>query len=222
MNMNYFNYQFMYFQNAIPPQICDLIIERGTKKIQKSDEKDTIATTGNSAQKSKKRTKAVEHLKDADDPSKSYIRDTTVTWLNQDWMYHLIIPYIDKANQEAGWGFEYASHEHIQFGQYMPPRKKDETGQFYGWHEDTLYNPETDDVRKISTIVALSDPNDYTDGELMLDMGEYAEERYINAKEIMPKGTILVFPSTTYHMVKPVTRGERYSLVLWTRGPRFK
>jgi predicted 2-oxoglutarate/Fe(II)-dependent dioxygenase YbiX len=33
--------------------------------------------------------------------------------------------------------------------------------------------------------------------------------------EIAPRGSIVVFPSHVWHRVKPVTKGTRYSLVIW-------
>jgi PKHD-type hydroxylase len=42
------------------------------------------------------------------------------------------------------------------------------------------------------------------------------------AKEISPKGSIIVFPSFLWHRVKPVMQGTRYSLVLWNLGYPFK
>ena len=42
------------------------------------------------------------------------------------------------------------------------------------------------------------------------------------AKEITPKGSIIVFPSFVWHRVKPVTKGLRYSLVNWNLGWPFK
>ena len=50
---------------GIPPEICDLIIKKGLEKIEESDLEDTIASTGGSGQKSKKR------------KSKKYIFSTT-------------------------------------------------------------------------------------------------------------------------------------------------
>ena len=44
----------------------------------------------------------------------------------------------------------------------------------------------------------------------------------IKAKEILPKGSIIVFPSDVWHRVKPVTKGVRYSLVVWHLGHPFK
>ena len=35
-------------------------------------------------------------------------------------------------------------------------------------------------------------------------------------------GSALMFPSFVLHRVAPVTRGERYSLTLWSHGPAFR
>ena len=36
------------------------------------------------------------------------------------------------------------------------------------------------------------------------------------------KGTIVVFPSFVWHRVTPVTKGTRYSLVVWNLGLPFR
>ena len=79
-------------------------------------------------------------------------------------------------------------------------------------------------VRKLSLVCSLTCPTAYGEGELILDTGAYKseEERYINAKEKMPKGSILVMTSDTYHKVNPITSGKRYSMVFWARCPKFK
>ena len=40
--------------------------------------------------------------------------------------------------------------------------------------------------------------------------------------EILPKGSLVVFPSFVWHRVKPVTKGVRYSLVIWNLGYPFR
>ena len=47
-------------------------------------------------------------------------------------------------------------------------------------------------------------------------------KRFHEVEEIRPQGSIIVFPSYVYHQVTPVTRGTRYSLVLWSLGQPFK
>ena len=44
----------------------------------------------------------------------------------------------------------------------------------------------------------------------------------MKAKQILPKGSIVVFPSFVWHRVKPITKGSRYSLVVWNLGDPFK
>tara|TARA_Y100000593_G_C4286068_1_gene325537 strand:- start:890 stop:1537 length:648 start_codon:yes stop_codon:yes gene_type:complete len=214
---------FCIFKRVIPPEICDLIIKKGLEKIEESDLEDTIASTGGSGQKSKKRKIPVENLATANDPANSYIRDTAVSWFDEPWVSHLFNPYFDTANQtHLRLDYDLTFTENGQFGQYLP--SKDNTGQFYGWHQDGGTYFEDGTVRKLSLVCSLTCPTAYGEGELILDTGAYKseEERYINAKEKMPKGSILVMTSDTYHKVNPITSGKRYSMVFWARGPKFK
>jgi PKHD-type hydroxylase len=41
-------------------------------------------------------------------------------------------------------------------------------------------------------------------------------------KGIIPRGSIVVFPSFIWHRVKPVTEGIRYSLVIWNLGQPYR
>ena len=89
------------------------------------------------------------------------------------------------------------------------------TGGFYEWHmdNDTLgkYQPP---VRKISMTLLLSDPSTFEGGELeFMSKGKVAK---------LQQGQAIFFASWLQHRVKPVTRGERNSLVMWFGGPSFK
>ena len=74
----------------------------------------------------------------------------------------------------------------------------------------------------------LTDGSEYEGGELEFDFRNYDphirdELKHLKqAKEILPKGSIVVFPSFVWHRVKPVTKGTRYSLVMWNLGYPFK
>ena len=68
-----------------------------------------------------------EDLQDSN--SKHYVRDSNVSWLNDKWIYDLIHPFIQKANVECGWGYQWDYSEQCQFTVY---NKK----QFYNWHSD--------------------------------------------------------------------------------------
>lgn len=77
-------------------------------------------------------------------------------------------------------------------------------------------------TRKISMTVNLTNPDNYDGGDLKFDFGPHNDKRYHTCKEIRPKGSIIVFPSFVHHQVTPVTRGTRYSLVMWNLGKPFK
>ena len=76
-----------------------------------------------------------------------------------------------------------------------------------------------DKVRKLSMTVNLTNPDNYAGGNLKFDLGPHAgKKRFKVCEEIRPQGSIIIFPSFLYHCVTPVTRGTRYSLVLWSLG----
>ena len=95
------------------------------------------------------------------------------------------------------------------------PLKKDGSGLEGKYsHDAKKWNK----VRKISMTVNLSDPKDYEGGNLKFDLGPHVKERFKICHEIRPQGSLIIFPSFTYHCVTPVTSGTRYSLVLWCLG----
>ena len=91
----------------------------------------------------------------------------------------------------------------------------DTTGEVpghYSWHVDT--GPGTSAMRKISISVQLSDPNNYEGCDLtVMDHGN----NVVGTKE---RGSFNIFPSYMPHMVSPITKGERYALVIWVHGSR--
>ena len=72
-------------------------------------------------------------------------------------------------------------------------------------------------------IIQLSDPKDYEGG--FLEFAHHKNEphkcEYVKAREGLPRGSIIVFPSYTWHRVTPVTKGTRLSLVQWNLGPGY-
>lgn len=53
----------------------------------------------------------------------------------------------------------------------------------------------------------------------MFDFGEHSkDDRFHKCEVAREQGSIIVFPSFVYHMVEPITRGTRYSLVMWNLG----
>ena len=210
--MNISNY-YWYFKSAIPPKICDDIIKYGLTQAE------TMARTGGYGDK--------ELTKDQVKDMKRK-RNSDLVWLNDTWIYKELHPYVHEANKQAGWKFDWDWSESCQFTKYKH-------NQYYDWHCDSWdkpYNkPKTQNhgtIRKLSMTCQLTDGSEYTGGELEFDFRNYDphmrdEDKHLRrAKEILPKGSIIVFPSFVWHRVKPVTAGTRYSLVVWHLGKPFK
>jgi len=179
-----------------------------------------------------------------------YVRDSEVTWLTEQWIYDLVTPLIHKANKMAGWNFIIDHFEDIQFTKYNSPGgfygwHNDSSGDWHARYkrfipglthkteklEDnknnqgryTLFPDYVGKVRKISMTLNLSTENSYEGGNLKFDFGPHSSgERFKVCEEIRPQGSMIVFPSYEYHCVTPVTKGTRYSLVLWSLGAPFK
>jgi PKHD-type hydroxylase len=210
--MNLTNY-YWYFQSAIPERICDDISKYG-KQLQEQ-----MAVTGGYGDSKKLNQKQIKDLKTK--------RDSNIVWMNDRWIYKEIQPYIHSANANAGWNFEWDFSESCQFTKY---RK----GQYYDWHCDSWdrpyirehpNDPSHGKIRKLSVTVTLSDPKDYKGGELEFDFRNKDPDKKPNilkCKEILPKGSLVVFPSFVWHRVCPVKSGERNSLVIWNLGYPFK
>jgi len=209
--MNIHNY-YWYFKAAVPPKICDDIIRYGLSK------SESMALTGGYG--NKKLTK--NEIKDM-----KRKRNSDLVWLNDAWIYKELHPYIHKANRDAGWNFEWDRSESMQFTKYK-------LNQYYDWHCDSWdkpyekEGPDKGKIRKLSMTCQLTDGSEYEGGELEFDFRNYdphmrEETKHLKkAKEILPKGSIIVFPSFVWHRVKPVTKGVRYSLVMWNLGYPFK
>lgn len=207
------NNYYWYFQSALSPKFCDDVIKYATTKNLKK------ALTGQYTSKQEKGKKLSK--KDLLDLKKK--RDSNVVWLNDSWIYKEIHPYINEANKRAGWNFDWDWSESIQFTKYSK-------SQFYDWHCDSYQEPFNSDdknfdgkIRKLSVTCSLSNPKDYAGGELEFQFRDNQDPTDTRVcKEILPQGSIVVFPSHVWHRVKPVTKGTRYSLVVWNLGFPFK
>ena len=142
------------------------------------------------------------------DPEK---RITTISWIpfkDMPEMYRDIEKTMLQANNNH-FGFEgMRLTEVAQFTHYL-------TGGFYDWHMDNdVAGKHQPPVRKISMTLLLSDPSTFEGGELeILSEGKPAK---------LKQGQALCFASWLQHRVKPVTQGDRKSLVMWFGGPSFK
>ncbi len=213
--MNLKNYYYC-FQSVLSPKICDNILEYGKKH------QAEMAIIGGYD-------KPKEQISKEEINNIQRKRKSDIVWMNDTWIYKEIHPYIHEANRAADWNFEWDFSESCQFTKYG-------VNQYYGWHCDSWdipYNKPEDPkthgkIRKLSVTISLTEPNEYVGGNLEFDFRNQTDwETDKNARikecvEIKPRGSIIVFPSFVWHRVTPVTKGTRYSLVLWNVGYPFK
>jgi PKHD-type hydroxylase len=194
---------FYYFKKAVPIKTCEKILKAGHEKIAHQ-----AVTEG----------KGFNRLK----------RKCKVAWINDEWIYEIINPFIHAANKQAGWNFHWDWNEDSQFTIY-------EKGHYYGWHSDR--SEKTLDIltkkghknykgktRKLSLTLQLTEKSEYEGGDFQVMWISHDKKDFINivtindAKDV---GTVIIFPSFTYHQVLPITRGKRESLVNWSLGNEF-
>ena len=246
------HYSYFYFKSAIDEKWCDTVTKLGLQGIEKSkiEGKTTTGRTENNhltKQENDKRKPLNDKTfcnMNIDNENETYIRDSEVSWLLDQFIYDTVFPFVSEANRRAGWHYDFDWAEACQFTKYG-------LNQFYGWHNDGLgdhissYSKDKDrnkklynldntkltfdenwenKVRKLSVTINLTDPKNYDGGNLKFDLGptKTKRERYVECAEIRPKGSIIIFPSQYYHQVTPVTRGIRYSLVMWILGKPFR
>jgi PKHD-type hydroxylase len=248
---------YYWYNSIINSDLCQKIISLGKNKIDylKSKGIDISGVTiGNKEKQSmvgavpmqdKTNQELIENTKIKNVEENVYVRDSDVAWLDDKWLYDLLLPHIYDANKKAGWFYDLDGYEMFQFTVYRP-------GGFYGWHTDgetdhlskyrryipgisptdsngkmlknyTRHQNLVGKVRKVSMTLNLNQPGEYEGGNLKFDFGPHTtNNRFHECLEIRPQGSMIVFPSYVYHQVTPVTRGTRYSLVLWNLGKPFK
>jgi PKHD-type hydroxylase len=95
------------------------------------------------------------------------------------------------------------------FNRYRP-------GQFFGEHVDNCVRGDALTGLRIRTDLSvtlfLSEPEEYDGGELIVD--EYQGGQPIK----LPAGHLALYPSTSLHLVTPVTRGVRTSSFFWLQS----
>tara|TARA_R110000744_G_scaffold370096_1_gene480608 strand:+ start:91 stop:726 length:636 start_codon:yes stop_codon:yes gene_type:complete len=150
-------------------------------------------------------------------------RISDVVWTDDQWIRDAVWPWMEEANECAGWKYDIKFAEAIQITRY----KK---GGFFKFHIDgmgdhlSVYDMPDNEffhghVRKLSMTVLLND--NYEGGEFQFT--QYKNEKCeILIPELNKRGSIIVFPSDVEHRVAPVTKGIRYSLVVWFLGPPFR
>ena len=207
------------FSQVIDKKTCERIINLGKDKWKEAEVAETVPSLTEEERFTGR--KEVYGI----DPS---ARMSEIYWTSEDWIYNLIWPYMQEANKVAGWNLDISGAEDMQVTRYK-------IGGFITWHADgrsdslSAYDsPKSPfmhgNVRKISMSLLLND--DYEGGEL--EFACYNKDKGMKAGtpaklEIVPikskAGDIILFTSGVEHRVAPVTKGIRYSLVVWFVGP---
>ncbi len=99
---------------------------------------------------------------------------------------------------------------------FPPLFNKYQGGQSFGTHVDnairqvpgTPYQVRTD----LSATLFLSSPEEYDGGELVV------EDVYGTHTVKLPGGSMILYPATSLHMVRPVTRGARIASFFWIQS----
>lgn len=151
--------------------------------------------------------------KSLNDVEAKKVRSSNVSWLypdyETDWIFYRVAGIVTDLNNKF-FNFDISGlNEGFQFTNYTSLS----LGDKYEKHIDKGYNRP---VRKLSLSIQLTDPKEYEGGELFLYESEKGQKM---SKE---QGDLILFPSYLLHEVKPVTKGERNSLVAWITGRQFR
>ena len=210
----YLTNEWYYFTDAVDKETCNKItrIPKDTGRKWEVSSVDTQEGTSKEERLTGRK---------GDFKTESTIRTSDVCWVSEQWVYDIIFPLLKEANEKAGWQYHIKAAEPMQLTRYHE-------GGFYNLHRDGMgdhlsayQNPKNayvhGYVRKLSMSVML---NDNFDGGAF-EFASYSKEKCIITPIEAQAGSVLVFPSGMEHRVAPVTKGLRYSLVVWFLGPPF-
>jgi predicted 2-oxoglutarate/Fe(II)-dependent dioxygenase YbiX len=143
------------------------------------------------------------------------IRKTNIVWLpvneSTQWVFRRMNQITNKINYDK-FQLDLTNFDGFQYSKY-------DNGGHYSWHTDTMLSPPNGLFRKLSLVLMLTDPDEYTGGDLLLaPNGDNTKASAIRMK----KGEIVAFYSHTAHKVQPVETGTRVTLVTWVTGPKLK
>lgn len=142
----------------------------------------------------------------------SKARDSEISWIHptqqSQWVFDKFGYLLGQVNHDV-FMYDVDGFEAFQYTKYNK-------SQHYDWHFD-VHTEYLNWERKISASIILSDPREYSGGELEVINTGNPEKSYVARPN---KGDIVFFASWMSHRVRPVTKGTRRSLVAWIMGKR--
>lgn len=187
--------EWCYYKKYFSPELCKKILDSGLK-LPVQDARLGVAGDGLNSDWRRSKVRFIQK------------NDPNFQWLF-DEMWKLAIEANDR-----WFGFHISQITYIQLAEY------DESYQGeYKKHHDIFYmNNDPYYHRKLTAVVQLTDPNEYSGGNLEL----YDLTQYPDSTEIKEQGTVIFFPSFETHAATPVVKGTRYSLACWFDGPKWR
>jgi len=182
-------YQVMWYKTSIPQKMIDIFLEE-VKELENNLSESLVNNSSS--------------------PLKN-IRNSKTSWISSNhWISGLCYSYILKANEENfNYNINSFGERELQYTSYSK-------GEFYNWHVDASHSSKNL-LRKLSFSLQLSDPTDYSGGELQFISDD--DTLFFAPKE---KGSIIIFDSRVKHRVRKIKEGNRKSLVGWVEGPSWK
>ena len=138
-------------------------------------------------------------------------RSSDVIWIKEEFWLSTFFKIMSDINGWSGLNFDITGVQDLQLTRYVAP------AGHYDFHIDGngyTRPPNNNLVRKLSASVLLTDPKNFEGGEFEFKFGNNSTDFTVD----MDKGDIILFPSYILHRVRPVTKGTRYSLVIWACG----
>jgi PKHD-type hydroxylase len=129
------------------------------------------------------------------------------------WLYDALWKIALESNDQW-FGFHISKLDYIQFAEYDSAYE----GEYKRHHDVFWMNNDRNYHRKLSAVIQLSDPVEYTGGDLEL----FSQASTIDKDEIKQQGSAIFFPSFIEHQANKVTTGKRYSLACWWDGPKWR
>ena len=208
---------FYIFPKALSSKDCDKYLKYCLRNTDWEDASTLLSGHSDNYEGPAGKDRTEEEIKQRN--KKDYkLRKTDVSFITDkdNLMNELVWGFIREAN-DIFFKYKLDYFQPIQFARYQ-------NGGHYVWHQDASGKIEnTNDVRKLSLTMSLTDHTTYEGGLLEFFNGEKPLEdgKHNVSEDVKSQGSVIVFDSYDWHRVTPVTKGVRYSVVCWTVGPHF-
>jgi len=132
-------------------------------------------------------------------------------------MFNIIDQHMDYFNVEIFRKINNDAFQHITYntGDHLKLHIDSYTKEYYEMYK----NSNTEVNNKLSVVVMLSDPSEFTGGDFFYGPVN-PHKPWENI--LRGKGTVAIFTSYAFHQVTPVLSGTRKTLFFWVEGPQWR